>query len=47
MNISFGEPHKARAGSVAFEVYVDDDWIGRATNALTPNCPFRLDITEE
>ena len=46
MNIGFGEPH-AYTGGVAFDVCVDEDVIGTATNAGTPRRMFRLDVTDE
>ena len=46
MNIGFGEPH-AYTGGVVFDVCVDEDVIGTATNAGTPRRMFRLDVTDE
>ena len=46
MNIGFGEPH-AYTGGVVFDVCVDEDVIGTATNAGTPRRTIRLDVTDE
>ena len=46
VNIVFGEPH-AYAGTVAFDVCVDEDVIGMTTNAGTPGCRFRLHVTDD
>ena len=46
MNIGFGEPH-AYTGGVVFDVCVDEDVIGTATNAGTPRRTFQLDVTDE
>lgn len=47
MNIGFDEPQTVRSGCVSFAVRADDDAIGTATNALTPNHTFRLTVMDE
>ena len=46
MNIGFDEPQTVQSSCVSFAVRVDDDAIGTATNALTPNRTFRLTVME-